>query len=49
MIDTWTPHFFPRTDMTEREGELGQNGVPNNGLLFMATVCYTEITDLRVQ
>ncbi len=39
MIDTQTPDYFPRTDMTERKplkpvDEPGPNGVRNNGLLY---------------
>ncbi len=53
MIDTQTLDFFPRIDKTGREppkpvDEPGPSVVPNDSLLFIAMVCYTEITDLRM-
>ncbi len=53
MIDTQTPDFFLQIDVTggtnlEPMDEPGPNSVPDNGLLFIATVCYTEIIDLRM-
>ncbi len=53
MIDTQTLDFFAGIDMTGHEppepvDEPGLNGVPNSSLLFIAVVCYTEITDLRM-
>ncbi len=53
MIDAQMPDFFPRIDMTGCEppkplDEMGPNSVPNNDFLIMATVCCTEITDLRM-
>ncbi len=53
MIDTQMLDFFPQIDMTEHNpvkpmDEPGPNSGPNNGLLFRKTVCYTDITDLRM-
>ncbi len=53
MTDRQTLDFFPQIDMTGREppqsiDKLGPNAVPYRGLLFLAMVWYTEITDLRI-
>ncbi len=54
MIDTQTPDFFTQIDVTgceplEPMDEPGPNSIPNNDVLGIATVCYTEITDLRIR
>ena len=40
--------IFLRIDMAGRDPPESIRSIHINGLLFKATVCYTEITDLRM-